>query len=225
MKKREYHLRFLLMLLVVAIGTQLARAQQAIVTGTVSDAAGEPLIGVSVTVPGTSTGTVTDIDGKYRIDAAPKAKLRFSYVGFTTVEINVEGRSVIDVEMKESAESLSEVVVIGYGTMDKKELTSAVSHIGEKDFLTVSSMDPSMMIQGKVPGVSITNTGAGDPNNMASIQIRGVSSRSAGLGPLIVIDGVRVVILLMSIRMILHRSTFSRMVPHRRYMVHADQTV
>lgn len=190
MKKREYHLRFLLMLLVVAIGTQLARAQQAIVTGTVSDAAGEPLIGVSVTVPGTSTGTVTDIDGKYRIDAAPKAKLRFSYVGFTTVEINVEGRSVIDVEMKESAESLSEVVVIGYGTMDKKELTSAVSHIGEKDFLTVSSMDPSMMIQGKVPGVSITNTGAGDPNNMASIQIRGVSSRSAGLGPLIVIDGV-----------------------------------
>ena len=74
--------------------------------------------------------------------------------------------------------------------MDKKELTSAISHIGEKDFLTVSTLDPSMMIQGKVPGVSITNTGAGDPNNQASIQIRGVSSRSAGLGPLIVIDGV-----------------------------------
>ncbi len=74
--------------------------------------------------------------------------------------------------------------------MDKKELTSAISHVGEKDFLSVSSLDPSMMIQGKVPGVSITNTGAGDPNNQASIQIRGVSSRAAGLGPLIVIDGV-----------------------------------
>ena len=74
--------------------------------------------------------------------------------------------------------------------MDKKELTSAISHVGEKDFLSVSSLDPSMMIQGKVPGVSITNTGAGDPNNQASIQIRGVSSRSAGLGPLIVVDGV-----------------------------------
>ncbi len=85
---------------------------------------------------------------------------------------------------------LNEVVVIGYGTMDKKELTSAISHVGEKDFLSVSSLDPSMMIQGKVPGVSITNTGAGDPNNQASIQIRGVSSRAAGLGPLIVIDGV-----------------------------------
>ena len=92
--------------------------------------------------------------------------------------------------MKEDSEVLNEVVVIGYGTMDKKELTSAISHIGEKDFLSVSSLDPSMMIQGKVPGVSITNTGAGDPNNQASIQIRGVSSRSAGLGPLIVIDGV-----------------------------------
>ncbi len=74
--------------------------------------------------------------------------------------------------------------------LSRTRVTSAISHVGEKDFLSVSSLDPSMMIQGKVPGVSITNTGAGDPNNQASIQIRGVSSRSAGLGPLIVIDGV-----------------------------------
>ncbi len=106
------------------------------------------------------------------------------------MEEAINGRNVINVVMKENSEVLDEVVVIGYGTMDKKELTSAISHVGEKDFLTVSSLDPSMMIQGKVPGVSITNTGAGDPNNQASIQIRGVSSRSAGLGPLIVIDGV-----------------------------------
>lgn len=102
----------------------------------------------------------------------------------------VNGRTTINVTLKEKNDVLNEVVVIGYGTMDKKELTSAISHVGEKDFLTISSLDPSMMIQGKVAGVSITNTGAGDPNNQASIQIRGVSSRSAGLGPLVVIDGV-----------------------------------
>lgn len=172
------------------IGIPYMRAELASVTGTVTDTAGEPLIGVTVTVPGTATGVSTDIDGKYTIRVDSKGKLRFSYVGYQTVEEAVEGRSVIDIKMKEDSEVLNEVVVIGYGTMDKKELTSAISHIGEKDFLSVSSLDPSMMIQGKVPGVSITNTGAGDPNNQASIQIRGVSSRSAGLGPLIVIDGV-----------------------------------
>ncbi len=179
---------FLIMMLVCGIG--FANAQQLAVSGTVTDHAGEPLIGVTVTVSGTKTGAITDIDGKYSIQVDAKGKLKFSYVGYDTLEESVKGRSVIDVVMKENSEMLNEVVVIGYGTMDKKELTSAISHVGEKDFLSVSSLDPSMMIQGKVPGVSITNTGAGDPNNQASIQIRGVSSRAAGLGPLIVIDGV-----------------------------------
>ncbi len=190
MAKSETNLKLLFLTLMLLIGIPYMRAELASVTGTVTDIAGEPLIGVTVTVPGTATGVSTDIDGKYTIRVDSKGKLRFSYVGYQTVEEAVEGRSVIDIKMKEDSEVLNEVVVIGYGTMDKKELTSAISHIGEKDFLSVSSLDPSMMIQGKVPGVSITNTGAGDPNNQASIQIRGVSSRSAGLGPLIVIDGV-----------------------------------
>lgn len=190
MAKSETNLKLLFLTLMLLIGIPYMRAELASVTGTVTDTAGEPLIGVTVTVPGTATGVSTDIDGKYTIRVDSKGKLRFSYVGYQTVEEAVEGRSVIDIKMKEDSEVLNEVVVIGYGTMDKKELTSAISHIGEKDFLSVSSLDPSMMIQGKVPGVSITNTGAGDPNNQASIQIRGVSSRSAGLGPLIVIDGV-----------------------------------
>ena len=160
------------------------------VQGTVTDASGEPLIGVNVRTSSSKAGAVTDMDGTYTIEVSPKATLVFSYVGFESLTEAVKGRKKINVTMKEDAGVLNEVVVIGYGTMDKKELTSAISHVGEKDFLTISSLDPSMMIQGKVAGVSITNTGAGDPNNQASIQIRGVSSRSAGLGPLIVIDGV-----------------------------------
>lgn len=180
----------LLFLLLMAMSASAMSAQQISISGTVSDSTGEPLIGVSVTVVGTTDGTTTDFDGNYSISAGTKSTLRFTYIGYKTEDIEVNGRTKIDVRMTENSEMLDEVVVVGYGTMDKKELTSAISHISEKDFLSVSSLDPSMMIQGKVPGVSITNTGAGDPNNQASIQIRGVSSRSAGLGPLIVIDGV-----------------------------------
>lgn len=190
MAKSNSKLQTLFAMLMFVSGIQLMSAQRINITGTVTDVTGDPLIGVSVTVPGTKTGAATDVEGNFSLQADSKGKLRFSYVGYETIEVPVNGRKVINVEMKENSEILSEVVVIGYGTMDKKELTSAISHVSEKDFLSVSSLDPSMMIQGKVPGVSITNTGAGDPNNQASIQIRGVSSRSAGLGPLIVIDGV-----------------------------------
>ena len=190
MLKRTNKLQYLLLWLVLLAGAHLAQAQTLNVTGSVTDEGGEPLIGVSVTVPGSKAGTTTDIDGNYSIKADAKGRLQFSYVGYVTADEAVNGRTTINVVLKENSEVLNEVVVIGYGTMDKKELTSAISHVSEKDFLSVSSLDPSMMIQGKVPGVSITNTGAGDPNNQASIQIRGVSSRSAGLGPLIVIDGV-----------------------------------
>ena len=190
MAKSNSKIQSLFLLLFLMTGFQIMSAQQISITGTVTDTTGEPLLGVSVTVPGTPTGVSTDLDGKFSINADAKGKLKFSYIGYQAVEEPINNRKVINVVMEENAEVLSEVVVIGYGTMDKKELTSAISHVSEKDFLTVSSPDPKMLIQGKVPGVSITNTGAGDPNNMAGIQIRGVSSRSAGLGPLIVIDGV-----------------------------------
>lgn len=189
MEKFRLPLRLLSLLLLI-VASASASAQQINVHGTVSDPSGEPLIGVSVKVVGSQIGVATDFDGKYSLPADAKGKLSFSYVGYQPQEIAINGRTAIDVVMQEDSQILDEVVVVGYGTMDKKELTSAISHVSEKDFLTVSTLDPSMMIQGKVPGVSITNTGTGDPNNQASIQIRGVSSRSAGLGPLIVIDGV-----------------------------------
>ena len=187
--KTRQNSKFRLVLWVMLLfATLTASAQQVKVTGTVTDPGGEPLVGVSVKAG--TTGAITDIDGKYSVDVASSGTISFSYVGFETIMEKVNGRKTINVTLKEKNDELNEVVVIGYGTMDKKELTSAISHVGEKDFLTISSLDPSMMIQGKVAGVSITNTGAGDPNNQASIQIRGVSSRSAGLGPLVVIDGV-----------------------------------
>lgn len=185
MKNSKFRLVLWVMLL---FATLTVSAQQVKVIGTVTDPGGEPLVGVSVKA--NASGTITDIDGKYSIDVPATGSITFSYVGFETIVEKVNGRKSINVTLKEKNDVLNEVVVIGYGTMDKKELTSAISHVGEKDFLTISSLDPSMMIQGKVAGVSITNTGAGDPNNQASIQIRGVSSRSAGLGPLVVIDGV-----------------------------------
>ena len=161
------------------------------VEGVVKDANGEPIIGASVVENGTQNGTVTDIEGAYKLKVKNgNVALKISYLGYKTQTIALNGRGKLDVKLVDDAANLGEVVVIGYGTMDKKELTSAVSHVSSKDFTRVASVDPSMMIQGKVPGVSITNTGAGDPNNEASIQIRGVSSRAAGLGPLIVIDGV-----------------------------------
>ncbi len=180
----------LLLMLTLALGILPATAAQLSVSGTVTDTSGEPLIGVSVAVKGAKGGTTTDLDGNFTINVDANATLQISYVGYVPQDVPVKGRTKLEIVLEENNEVLNEVVVIGYGTMDKKELTSAISHVGEKDFLSVSSLDPSMMIQGKVPGVSITNTGAGDPNNQASIQIRGVSSRAAGLGPLIVIDGV-----------------------------------
>lgn len=172
------------------LNQQVSKGNKIKVVGTVTDSKGEPLIGASVTVEGEPIGVTTDVDGNYEINVPQGSRLMFSYIGYKSEKKKIDKAGKVDITMSEDTQLLSEVVVIGYGTMDKKELTSAISHVSEKDFLTISSSDPAMLIQGKVPGVSISNTGAADPNNQASIQIRGVASRSAGLSPLIVIDGV-----------------------------------
>ena len=189
-KMKQFLSKRLAIGLLTLLMPMIVLAQDITVQGTVTDEAGETLIGATVQQKGTSNGTVTDFDGNFTLTVPTNAILSVSYIGYTPKEIAVNGQTNLIIVLSSDDQMLNEVVVIGYGTMDKKELTSAISHVSEKDFLTVSSLDPSMMIQGKVAGVSITNTGTGDPNNQASIQIRGVSSRSAGLGPLIVIDGV-----------------------------------
>ena len=186
--------RFVLLTLLVMSGwTTMLFAQAINVSGTVVDAeTDEPLIGATVRLKGVaSKGCTTDVDGNFSFTGIlPEAVLEVSYLGYKNQTISVNGMKRLTIKLLQNSEQLNEVVVIGYGTMDKKELTSSISHINEKDFLKSTSLDVSMMIQGKVPSVSITNTGAADPNNQASIQIRGVSSRSAGTGPLIVIDGI-----------------------------------
>lgn len=163
------------------------------VRGRVTDAKGEPLAGASVLWNNGKDGVVTDIDGNYEIEVPAGTSLEFSYIGFNSVTMpvdNSDNSGEMNVTLREDINILNEVVVIGYGTMDKKELTSAITHVGEKNFLSISAADPAALIKGKVSGVSIVNTGSADPNSMSSIQVRGVSSRQAGLGPLIVIDGI-----------------------------------
>ena len=171
-------------------GKTETKGNKAVVFGSVTDSKGEPLIGASITIEGHNTGVATDINGNYSIEVPLGCRLNFSYIGYTPEKKKVNNGGKLDITLQEDSELLSEVVVIGYGTIDKKELTSAVSHVSAKDFQSVASTDVSMLIQGKVPGLSVVNTAAADPNSAASLQIRGVSSREAGLGPLIVLDGV-----------------------------------
>lgn len=168
-------------------------AQNESVQGVVTDVSnGEPLPGVVVIVQGTNVGVSTDLDGHFVLPLKGQKDpvIVISSIGYISQEIPAAGHGTINVSLAPDTMFLDEVVVIGYGTLDKKELTSAISHVSSKEFLATSGSDPTMMIQGKVAGVSIENNGAADPNNNASIQIRGISSRNAGLGPLIVIDGI-----------------------------------
>lgn len=188
--KLNYVLQDKYIVLKKADNTASEEKQKKALKGTVIDENNEPLIGVSVAVKNTDFGVATNLDGEFNINVSPSDVLVFSYIGFTPQEVEVKNQNTINIVLEEDTKMLGEVIVIGYGSITKKEMTSAISHVSSKDFLNISSPDPSMLIQGKVAGVSVTNTGVGDPNNTASIQVRGVTSMSAGLGPLIVIDGI-----------------------------------
>ena len=162
---------------------------QRTVTGTVVDETGEPLIGATVQVSGESIGTSTDMDGRYSLNVPAKAKrLTFSYVGYEKMEVDITS-DVINVTMKPGDALLDEVVVIGYGTQKKNDLTGSVSSVSEKDFNQGVISSPEELINGKIAGVQITNNG-GSPNGGSTIRIRGGASLNASNDPLIVLDGV-----------------------------------
>ena len=166
-------------------------AQNVTVSGTVTDTNNEPLIGVSVQVKGTINGTVTDIDGKYTLlVSGNQAVLVFSYIGYSAQEIAVGSQRMINVSLKEDTQKLDEVVVVGYGSTVKKDLTTAVTSIRSENFLGGAVNDPMQMIDGKVAGLTVSSTAAGDPNANSGLQVRGASSLKADNGPLIIIDGM-----------------------------------
>lgn len=169
-------------------------AQTRVITGTVTDQAdGSPLSGVTVADNSKSSSTSTNAEGKFSISIPSNAKtITFSYVGYQPKTMPITQSSTINVALSSSSNTLDDVVVVsvGYGSLDKREVSSAITHVSGKDLLTVAANNPLMSLQGKVPGLNITNTASADPNSSPSIQLRGVSSRSAGLGPLYVINGV-----------------------------------
>ncbi len=186
MKKILTALLLTLLLVPIAGYAQSGRT----VTGTVSDELGEPLIGVSVTIPGMNVGVTTDIDGNYTISMPANATtLSFSYVGYLTKEVAVGGANRLDVALEPASESLQEMVVIGYGTAKKTDLTGSVTAITEKDFNKGVISSPEELINGRVAGVQITN-GGGSPNTGSTIRVRGGASLNASNDPLIVLDGV-----------------------------------
>lgn len=170
------------------LSSTLAFAQNR-VTGTVKDKTGMPLPGVNVLEKGTTNGSITDVDGKYIINVEKGKTLLFSYIGFTTQEVTVN-KSQIDVTLQEDLQALDEVVVIGYGSMQRKDVTSSITSVKAEDMNIGVVTSPAQMLQGKVPGLTVANTS--DPNGSASISLRGASSLRPGeaMEPYYVIDGV-----------------------------------
>lgn len=178
-----------LLLAILFIPVSAFAQNQRTVTGTVNDETGEPLIGASVKVAGEAIGTSTDFDGHYTLKVPAGAKqLTFTYVGYQNLTVDITS-DVIDVTMRPNAEVLDEVVVIGYGVRKKDDLTGSISTISEKDFNQGVITSPEELINGKMPGVQIVNSG-GATTGGSTIRIRGGASLNASNDPLIVIDGV-----------------------------------
>jgi len=166
-------------------------AQNLTVKGVVKDANGEPLIGAAVMQTGSRNGTVTDIDGKYQISVPSSASLSFTCIGYSEQVIAVAGKGVIDVVLAEDSELLEETVVIGYGVQKKSDLTGSVASVREDDLKNRSTSDAAAALQGKAAGVQIiSNSGA--PGSGSEIRVRGISSNSGNVGPLLIVDGLKV---------------------------------
>lgn len=186
--KKASWLKNLLLAACLLLVTMPAISQTKTVTGVVTDTSGDALIGVSILVQGTGNGVVTDLDGKYTLKDVPgNGTLIFSYIGMLTQDVKVNGRSVINVTLKEDSQQLEEVIVIGYGAAKAKDLTAPITVVKGEELAAVPSPTPMAALQGKVPGVNIVNNGA--PGEGPTVQIRGVGSFSNST-PLFVVDGM-----------------------------------
>lgn len=182
-------LSLITLLMVFSIAAAFAQGRE--ISGTVLDATlKDPLPGVTVLIKGTTRGTTTDLDGRFSLTVQPGDQLLvFSFVGFTTQEVAIGNQSTFNIQLAEDIQSLQEAVVIGYGTQDKKEITSAVASVGADQFNRGNFPNPTQLLQGKVAGLSVTRPG-GNPNAQPTLRLRGISSFGATQSPLIVLDGV-----------------------------------
>lgn len=162
--------------------------QTLFLTGVITDQNGDPIIGANVVVKGTTNGTITDLDGKYNLSVGPTDVLLITYIGYNRQEINVSGRTVINIEMVEDTQTLDEVVVIGYGTARKIDLTGSISSLGGDKLQMKNTPQLSSQLQGQMAGVQITRS-SGDPTSGATIRVRGVTTLSTN-DPLVIVDGV-----------------------------------
>ncbi len=178
--------------LLLAFVVQISFAQEMTITGTVVDEQGLPLPGVNVIVDGTSRGVQTDFDGNYSIDASRGETLAFSYVGFQTQEITVEASDILDIALKVDAAALDEVVVMGYVSKRREDLTGSAVQVDAEELQQTPMATVDQALQGKVAGLQISQS-SGTPGSTQDIRIRGISSINAGNDPLYVIDGVPII--------------------------------
>ncbi|MDE6555809.1 MAG: TonB-dependent receptor [Duncaniella sp.] len=183
------HCKATIAILMLCLGLSVS-AQNITVSGTVEDPSGEPLMGATVLVAGTTNGVATDLDGNFTLkNVSPKGKLEVSYVGYTSQTVAIDGRTSIKIVLKEDAELLDEVVVVGYGTMKKSDLTGSISSVGTEALNAKGAPSVLENLQGTTPGVNITKS-TGRTNGGINIEIRGKSSIESQTTPLYVVDGV-----------------------------------
>ena len=188
MSNKVKNMRSWLLMLFAAISLGVS-AQTITVKGNVKDTTGEPIIGASIVEKGNTTnGTITDLDGNYSIKVPAKATLTFSYIGMKTQDIAIKGQGPINVTLSDDTQALDEVVVIGYGTVAKKDLTGSVSSVSAKQIAAIPVSSASEALQGKMAGVSITTT-EGSPDADVKIRVRGGGSLSQDNSPLYIVDG------------------------------------
>lgn len=189
MKKTKFFIGTLI-LLPLMLFSLLSFGQSRLVKGKVVDEKGDPLVGVNVVVQGTTIGTTTDVDGNYSLQASEQAVLTFSFIGFNSAKETVGARSIINVSLLADTEEITDVVVVGYGTQRRQDLTGSISNLNAEKLQSKPVSSVESALQGQVPGVSVVNNGG--PGQSATVRIRGIGSVNFASNPLYVIDGVPV---------------------------------
>ena len=179
----------LILVMTLLFGASLFAQDGYALSGIVADDIGEPLIGVNVLKKGTSTGTITDIDGTYSIDVSPGDVIQFSFTGYVTESVTITNQRELNVTLKGDAQILDEVVVVGYGSRKKSDITGSVSSIKAEELTAFPVLDAAQALQGRAAGVIVQSNNGGEPGAQISIRVRGNTSINASSSPLIVVDG------------------------------------